>query len=196
MGIQEGPNVNADDEALKPFRRSITKQSISSEMAMERINRKIKQQFWIMLGTPKKSEDMDFNVEKVEIMHYLPHHGVLTPDKSTTNLRIVYDASAYLQGKKSLNEVLYRGPNDEFNERIAEYDQPKTIKNNFLGINWIGFQINSSTFMEPEQDTQESASFLIYTKSRIAPIKGIFTPRLKFVFAVLVSGGVGYSLCQ
>lgn len=53
---------------------------------------------------------MDFNVEKVEIMHYLPHHGVLIPDKSTTNLRIVYDASAYLQGKKSLNEVLYRGP--------------------------------------------------------------------------------------
>ncbi|MCP9261007.1 putative Reverse transcriptase [Dirofilaria immitis] len=44
------------------------------------------------------------------IIRYLPHHEVVTPNKSTTKLRIVYDASAHLKGIKSLNDVLYRGP--------------------------------------------------------------------------------------
>ncbi len=43
--------------------------------------------------------------------HYLPHHAVINPSKSTTKLRIVYDASAKTQvSNKSLNECLYRGP--------------------------------------------------------------------------------------
>jgi hypothetical protein len=43
-------------------------------------------------------------------VHYIPHHAVLTPTKSTTKLRIVYDASAKtMQSHKSLNENLYRG---------------------------------------------------------------------------------------
>ena len=48
---------------------------------------------------------------KVERKHYLPHHPVVTPSKSTTKLRIVYDASIKAKrGDKSLNECLYRGP--------------------------------------------------------------------------------------
>ena len=40
-----------------------------------------------------------------------PHHAVITPQKSTTKLRVVYDASAKSkQPNKSLNECLYRGP--------------------------------------------------------------------------------------
>ena len=43
--------------------------------------------------------------------HYLPHHPVVTPFKTTTKVRIVYDASvAAKKGTKSLNECLYRGP--------------------------------------------------------------------------------------
>ncbi|VDO64742.1 unnamed protein product [Onchocerca flexuosa] len=49
-------------------------------------------------------------MNQVGMIHYLPHHEVLTPNKSTTKLRIVYDASAHIKRTKSLNDVLYRGP--------------------------------------------------------------------------------------
>ena len=42
-------------------------------------------------------------------IHYLPHHAVVRQDKSTTNLKIVYDASAKADGP-SLNECLYTAP--------------------------------------------------------------------------------------
>ena len=57
-------------------------------------------------------------IEKVESqapnrrkLHYIPHHPVITPTKSTTKVRIVYDASAKTSKEKlSLNDCLYRGP--------------------------------------------------------------------------------------
>ena len=45
------------------------------------------------------------------IKHYIPHHPVITPSKSTTKLRIVYDASTKARKNDlSLNDCLYRGP--------------------------------------------------------------------------------------
>ncbi|XP_053406659.1 uncharacterized protein LOC123538298 [Mercenaria mercenaria] len=56
-------------------------------------------------------------IEKVDrelsdgLRHYIPHHVVIKPEKSTTKMRIVYDASAKTRKEyKSLNECLYRGP--------------------------------------------------------------------------------------
>ena len=50
-------------------------------------------------------------------LHYLPHHYVIREDKSTTKLRIVFDASARSEGP-SLNDCLYTGPS--FGQNIAE----------------------------------------------------------------------------
>ncbi|VDM98120.1 unnamed protein product, partial [Onchocerca ochengi] len=55
-------------------------------------------------------EKVTTNIDQEDIIHYLPHHEVLTSGKATTKLRIVYDASAHIKGEKSLNNVLYRGP--------------------------------------------------------------------------------------
>ena len=45
------------------------------------------------------------------LKHYIAHHEVLTPEKTTTKLRIVFDASAKTRKKnQSLNESLHRGP--------------------------------------------------------------------------------------
>ena len=45
------------------------------------------------------------------LKHYIPRHSVITPSKTTTKVRVIYDASAKTRiSNKSLNECLYRGP--------------------------------------------------------------------------------------
>lgn len=43
--------------------------------------------------------------------YYLPHHGVLKADSLTTRLRVVFNASSPTSSTKSLNDLMYRGPN-------------------------------------------------------------------------------------
>lgn len=40
--------------------------------------------------------------------HYIPHHPVINPEKTSTKIRVVYDASA--KTNRNLNECLYPGP--------------------------------------------------------------------------------------
>ena len=52
------------------------------------------------------------NVDESEVgkVHYLPHRPVIRMDKSTTKVRVVYDASSHAPGERSLNDNLYAGP--------------------------------------------------------------------------------------
>ena len=55
-------------------------------------------------------EKIDNTIQDGE-KHYIPYHAVITPLKSTTKVRVVYDASTKSRDEnKSLNECLYRGP--------------------------------------------------------------------------------------
>ena len=63
-----------------------------------------------------KEQEMEGIVESVEgkickigTVHYIPHREVVRPDKDR-KVRIVYDASAKLKGKPSLNDCLHMGP--------------------------------------------------------------------------------------
>ncbi|ETN87137.1 hypothetical protein NECAME_01296 [Necator americanus] len=54
-------------------------------------------------------EEVDDN-DNTRPCHYLPHHGVISETSKNTKLRCVYDGSAKTKGRRSLNEVFYRGP--------------------------------------------------------------------------------------
>ncbi|XP_069965822.1 uncharacterized protein [Bactrocera oleae] len=42
--------------------------------------------------------------------YYLPHHAVIKPDRLTTQLRVVFNASCPSSNRNSLNDVLHTGP--------------------------------------------------------------------------------------
>ncbi len=53
----------------------------------------------------ERGETVQIGGKDPERVHYLPTHAVVRSDKTTTKLRIVYDASA----GPSLNECLHKG---------------------------------------------------------------------------------------
>ncbi|GFV87391.1 uncharacterized protein TNCV_4033631 [Trichonephila clavipes] len=66
-----------------------------------------------------------------EIAYYMPHHGILRPEKSTTKLRVVFNATNPTSNGLSLNSIQYnRGlvQNDLFTFMIKFREHPYAFK--------------------------------------------------------------------
>ena len=139
IGIRDNPQQNDDDLALDQFNTSITLVNGRYQVAWPWKNKhpqlpsnfdislmRLKSLLKKLLADPKLAEKYKAvlveqeklqMIEKVptdataELIHYIPHHPVLREDRTTTKVRIVFDASAR-QSKQSpsLNDCLYRGP--------------------------------------------------------------------------------------
>lgn len=55
--------------------------------------------------------EIPYSLSAINEGYFIPHHAVVRPDKSTTKVRIVLDASAKTDSGNSLNDLLYTGPN-------------------------------------------------------------------------------------
>ena len=55
-------------------------------------------------------ESVDDKYHEIGNVHYIPHREVIREQKTTTKIRIVYDASAKMKNRPSLNDCLEKGP--------------------------------------------------------------------------------------
>ncbi|XP_060551271.1 uncharacterized protein LOC132712851 [Ruditapes philippinarum] len=140
IGILDNPDISNDENAMRHFKDTLSFNDgryqvawpwkdeepilpVNRELAYGRLKSvlsKLQRKPEMMKLYDNVIEDQKQKgiIEKVDnktrengLVHYIPHHAVVTPSKSTTKLRIVYDASAKTkQSDKSLNENLYRGP--------------------------------------------------------------------------------------
>ncbi|VBB33895.1 unnamed protein product [Acanthocheilonema viteae] len=108
-----------------------------------------------LLAVERLKKQMQLN-----IIEEVPHHEVLTPCKSTTKLRIIYNVSAHFKGMKSLNDVL-RDP---------------TTLSDLADASYVAY--SAAIYYEIMELIR---TFLIFAKSCIAPIKGITILRLELL---------------
>ena len=138
IGIKDSAVEDEDDRALQKFNdKKIFKNSrYYVTWPWKHFDRPIASNYTLALGRLKtiikrfktdqsllEKSDSIINVElskrKIEkvvsnsnaLMHYIQHLQVITPSKTTTKFRFVYDAAAKTKKENPrLNECLYRGP--------------------------------------------------------------------------------------
>jgi len=135
-GINDSLDIQDDDKALEQFNSTVCYREgcyfvtwpwkpnstlpLNFDIAMRSLSRRLQNkqslldQYCDVIESQLHDgiiETVDENNETENKKHYLPHHLVITPSKSKTKIRIVYDSSEKAgQYEKNLNECLYRGP--------------------------------------------------------------------------------------
>ncbi|XP_060572066.1 uncharacterized protein LOC132730216 [Ruditapes philippinarum] len=139
IGIIEKQNISDDEHAMKMFQDTIQFENgryqvtwhwteefpdlpVNRDLAIGRLKscvNKLKTKPELMMKYDEVMRDQLSKgvIKKVEkpqvdgLVHYLPHHAITTPQKTTLKIRVVYDAWARTRKEnKSLNECMYRGP--------------------------------------------------------------------------------------
>ena len=140
LGIADSPVISDDDQAIDHFNKTVQfvegrymvtwpwKDQVPDlpqnyQLAVGRLRSTLQK----LLKSPALLEQYDDIIqeqlrrgiiervtdssEEGSVKHYISHHPVITPSKSTTKVRIVYNASAKTRKDDlSLNDCLYRGP--------------------------------------------------------------------------------------
>ena len=140
LGIRESPTTSDDDQALSNFNKTVfcaDKRYFVTWLWKEK-SPDLPQNYQLVVGRLRSmsqklskipellkqydkiiDEQLDkiviervtANSEEGPLKYYIPHHPVITPSKSTTKIRIVYDASDKTRkSAQSLNNCLCRGP--------------------------------------------------------------------------------------
>ncbi|GFT34261.1 uncharacterized protein TNCV_4451521 [Trichonephila clavipes] len=101
LGIEANATENiSDDVTLKEFESGIF-HFLTTDIAA--VLEEHKSENIIESVTNELKED--------KTIFYLPHTAVIREDKTTSKLRIVFDASSHAKGQLSLNDCLHIGPN-------------------------------------------------------------------------------------
>ncbi|XP_028042597.1 uncharacterized protein LOC114252300, partial [Bombyx mandarina] len=83
---------------------------VNLERRLDR-NLELKKEYTAFMREYKLLGHMELSADSNKTGQYIiPHHCVIRPERTTTKLRVVFDASAKTTNGKSLNDLVYTGP--------------------------------------------------------------------------------------
>lgn len=106
--LNGGHSINIDNNHINAFNRLIQMEKRFRNQPLFCERYKSFMQEYESLGHMSKIGNYPADVRKLS--YYLPHHGVLKENSTTTKLRVVFDGSSHPYGQTSLNEELCSGP--------------------------------------------------------------------------------------
>jgi hypothetical protein len=99
-------------EAIRPINRELAYGRLKSVLSkLQRKPEMMKLYYNVIEDQQQKGiiEKVDNKARENGLVYYISHHAYVSPSKSTTKLRIVYDASVKTkQSDKGFNENMYR----------------------------------------------------------------------------------------
>ncbi|XP_073811765.1 uncharacterized protein [Musca autumnalis] len=103
------------DMYLGSSRRAALGQFLRMEKTLER-NPELAAEYnkvlseYVSLGHMKQTSSVEIVDNEHFLCYYLPHHAVVKPERMSTKVRVVFNASKRTENGPSLNDILYTGP--------------------------------------------------------------------------------------